>query len=55
MQPQESRSSRTAVQQAIIDNFKMLKSPECAIFGLFSKFCLDCSVLMEFERKFMGL
>ena len=22
---------------------------------LYQKFCLDCSVLMEFERKFMGL
>ena len=22
---------------------------------LYPKFCLDCSVLMEFERKFMGL
>ena len=54
----QSRSSRTAVQQAIIDNFKMLKKPGNALFSglfLYPKFCLDCSVLMEFERKFMGL
>lgn len=33
------------------------KARKYAISGLFlcSKFCLDCSVLMEFERKFMGL
>ena len=54
----QSRSSRTAVQQAIIDNFKMLKRPGNTPFSglfLYPKFCLDCSVLMEFERKFMGL
>ena len=33
------------------------KARKYAISGLFlyPKFCLDCSVLMEFERKFMGL
>ena len=54
----QSRSSRTSVQQAIIYSLKMLKKPGNTLFsGLFlcPKFCLDCSVLMEFERKFMGL
>ena len=33
------------------------KARKYAISGLFlyPKFCLDCSALMEFERKFMGL
>ena len=54
----QSRSSRSAVQQAIIYSLIMLKKPGNTPFsGLFlcPKFCLDCSVLMEFERKFMGL
>ena len=39
-------------------NLKMLKNPgNSTVSGVFlyPKFCLDCSVLMEFERKFMGL
>ena len=54
----QSSSSRTSVQQAIIYSLKMLKKPGNTLFsGLFlcPKFCLDCSVLMGFERKFMGL
>lgn len=46
------------VLQAIIYSLIMLKKPGNTPFpGLFlyPKFCLDCSVLMEFERKFMGL
>ena len=46
------------VLQAIIYNLKMLKKPGNTPFSglfLYPKFCLDCSVLMEFERKFMGL
>ena len=33
------------------------KARKYVISGLFlyPKFCLDCSALMEFERKFMGL
>ena len=33
---------------------KAWKTPFSGLF-LCLKFCLDCSVLMEFERKFMGL
>ena len=54
----QSRSSRSAVQQAIIYSLIMLKKPGNTPFSglfLYPKFCLDCSVLMEFERKFMGL
>ena len=51
-------SSRTSVLKEIIYSLIMLKKPGNTPFpGLFlyPKFCLDCSVLMEFERKFMGL
>ena len=50
-----------ALRSSASDNrtaYKMLKKPGNTPFsGLFlcPKFCLDCSVLMEFERKFMGL
>ena len=33
---------------------KARNTPFSGLF-LYPKFCLDCSVLMEFERKFMGL
>ena len=54
----EGCTSCTSVQQAIIYSLKMLKKPGNTPFSglfLYPKFCLDCSVLMEFERKFMGL
>ena len=54
----ESCTSCTSVQQALIYSLIMLKKPGNTLFpGFFyaPKFCLDCSVLMEFERKFMGL
>ncbi|RGC54379.1 hypothetical protein DXA92_13410 [Agathobaculum butyriciproducens] len=46
------------VQQALIYSLIMLKKPGNTLFSglfLYPKFCLDCSVLMKFERKFMGL
>ena len=50
------KASCTSVQQALIHNLKTLKKPEIRYFRAFMpKICLDCSVLMEFERKFMGL
>ena len=54
-------TSRTSVLQALIYcsySIKMLQNPGRLRFsGVFlcPKFCQDCSVLMEFERKFMGL
>ena len=49
-----------ALRSSASDNLQ-LKNAKKARNTLFSglflcpKFCLDCSVLMEFERKFMGL
>jgi len=52
-QPVALRSSPSANRQ-----LKNAKKPGNAPFSglfLYPKFCLDCSVLMEFERKFIGL
>ena len=49
-----------ALRSSASDNLQLKnakKARKYAISGLFlcPKFCLDCSALMEFERKFMGL
>ena len=45
----------SASDNRLLNNAK--KARKYTIFRAFSmpKFCLDCSILMEFERKFMGL
>ena len=55
----------TCAIQASIHVFSLVRKYVSRILGtyhtlisglfLYPKFCLDCSVLMEFERKFMGL
>ena len=38
-----------------LNNAKKVRKYAISGLFLYPKFCLDCSVLMEFERKFMGL
>ena len=38
-----------------LNNAKKARNTLFSGLFLYPKFCLDCSVLMEFERKFMGL
>ena len=49
-----------ALRSSASDNLQLknAKKARNTLFSgpfLYPKFCLDCSVLMEFERKFMGL
>ncbi|RHO63446.1 hypothetical protein DW088_06155 [Butyricicoccus sp. AM05-1] len=47
------RSSPSANLQ--LNNAKKPGNTPFSGLFLYPKFCLDCSILMEFERKFMGL